>query len=208
VGIEGLAERHGGRLDLPVAHAHVVHHAEAGDHLGRALPGNVATAPSDHQGELALVVEGAGDPGQVDRIVRPADAGDLLVEKGGEIGPLPSRLLDVLGVVEADRQALAGANRRLQTDLGEGDPVPPGPSRLGRSRESGAAGLEQRAHLPREIRGGRREIHHLFAGDDSEAGRAGVREGDELHGPDSPGRNPRSAPDLVLQITFERGFVG
>ena len=186
--IEGFAERHGGRLDLPVPHAHVVHHGEAGDHLGRPLSGNVTTAPSDHEGELPLVVEGAGDPREVDRIAWPGDTGDLFVEEGGEFRRRPSRLVDVLGVVEPDRQALAGLDRCLQADLGEGNAVSAGVSRLGGRFEGGAAGLEECAHHSRQIGHSRREIHQIFGRDDPETGRIGMSEGDELHGPSPPSR--------------------
>ena len=123
VGIEGLAHRHRRRAQLPVADGDVVGDRVAGDHLVRAVLGNVATARADHDRQLALVVEQVRDAWHVDVRSRADHAGDLLVEEDRELRRLHAALRDMVGVVEPDRQVLARLDRGEQSDIGERVPV-------------------------------------------------------------------------------------
>ena len=124
MGVEGLADRHRHRPHLPVADRDVVGDRVAGDHLLGALDGDVAAAGADHDRQLPLVVELVGDLRHVDVGAGADDAGRLLVEEHRHLGRLHAALGDVVGVVEGDRQVLAGAGRAEQADLGERRPSP------------------------------------------------------------------------------------
>src|SRR6266481_4046098 len=56
MGIEGFSHRRGRRQALPVAHAHVVAHDIAGDHLIRAFGRYVAATRANHDAQFALIV--------------------------------------------------------------------------------------------------------------------------------------------------------
>ena len=53
-------------------------------------------------------------------VIRPDDAGRLLVEEHRELRRLHPGLGDVIGIVEADGQKLARQDRRQQANLVEG----------------------------------------------------------------------------------------
>ena len=53
----------------------------------------------------------------MDVVIGPDHAGDLLVEEHRKLGRLHARLGDVVGVVEPDRQELAGLDRRQQANV-------------------------------------------------------------------------------------------
>ena len=70
-----------GELQLPVADRHVVDDEVPGDDLERGLDGHVTAPPTDHDAELALVVEHLRDPWPVHVVAGADDAGRLLVEE-------------------------------------------------------------------------------------------------------------------------------
>ena len=53
----------------------------------------------------------------MDVVIRADDAGDLLVEEHGVLGRVHSRLGDVVGVIQADGQELAGLDGRQQANV-------------------------------------------------------------------------------------------
>ncbi|MDX6602850.1 MAG: hypothetical protein QOF13_2052 [Solirubrobacterales bacterium] len=119
VRVEGLSDRHRLRAPLPVADAEVVGAGVAGDHLVGALDRHVAAALADHQRQLCLVVEQRRDLRHVHLGPRPSHAGHLLVEEDRHLGRLHPHLGDVIGVVERDRQVLAGRGWGQELDIGE-----------------------------------------------------------------------------------------
>jgi hypothetical protein len=142
----------------------------------------VAAAAPDDEAELALVVEERRDARPVDRLSGTRDAGRLLVEEDGKGRRLQARLLDVVGIVEADAEELRRAeDRRLETHVGEreaGSRVRRRTLRCG--QRCGTAG-EQGHHLAREVRCCAREIYDALGSDHADAGRAVMRERGELH---------------------------
>ena len=182
VRVERLPHRHGGRPELPVAHADVVHHEIAGDHLVRPVAGHVAAAPTDHERELALVVEQRRDARQVNRVERAGDARRLLVEEHRDGGRLEPRLLHVVGVVETDGEELRRTeDRRAQPDVNEREASARGALRVPRRCHRGATRGEERHHVAREARGHGREVDDLLANDHADPGGAVVGERGELH---------------------------
>ena len=157
VGVEGLAHRHGRRAALPVAHRDVVADREARDDLVRAIARHVAAAAADHEGELALVVEPVRDARQVDRLRRgPITQVDCLLKKiGASVGLVAggSRLGDVVGVVEADRQELRRAqDRRFEPHRREREAARRRLLGAPRGGERVGARCEQRDHVARQRR--------------------------------------------------------
>ena len=91
-------------MRLPVAHADVIDHAEAGDHFMGARPGDMAAFAPDHKPELALKIQRAGNLRQVDGAIGGIDGRGLLVEPELFFRLLPPGLGNMIGVIEPDGQ--------------------------------------------------------------------------------------------------------
>ena len=147
--VERLAHREGRRMALPVARRHVVDDGVAEDMVLRVGFAHALRRAADHDAQLDLIVELIADPG-IDRVERAGEAAGLLVEPellGRRRLAETLRLLDMLGVVHADRQELARPfHRRQQLRLGEREGILSRLDDLGGAGEHAIAAGYQRQH--------------------------------------------------------------
>ena len=163
VRVERFPHRPGRRLPLPVAHADIVRHRIAGDHLRRPLPRHVPAAPADHERQLPLVINHRRDPRHLDLLVGANHARRLLVEDRRQLRQLPPRLGDVVRIVQSHRQIFARLrHRRRQLHLPQRQPPPAlRHRRLSRRQRFRPRGQEG-PHLARQIGRGGAQVHHLL----------------------------------------------
>src|SRR5579883_2583691 len=121
--IEALAQCEGGRATLPIPYRYIVRHEVPGDYRPCLRRGHVATANSDDERQLRLIVELVRDARQIDRIRRPGDAADLLIEPELTFRCRYSgrrRFRSMGAVIHADRQKLLRvADRRAELHIRE-----------------------------------------------------------------------------------------
>ena len=94
---------------------------DAGDMRPAVAAGDLEGVPADDEHELHLPVD---EPArQLDRDVRPGEAGRELGERGRELGDVQAGLGGVAGVVDADGEDLPGTGHRREEDTGTSGPV-------------------------------------------------------------------------------------
>ncbi|MCY1167270.1 hypothetical protein D9M73_72300 [compost metagenome] len=113
--VEGLAQRHGGRAFLPVAHRDIVADQVTGNHRAGIGGRHMAAALADDHAKFSFVVQVVRHPGHVHRVERAVDTRHLLVEPDLAVRHLDTELArfrGMLGVVHADGEELAGVGHR------------------------------------------------------------------------------------------------
>src|SRR5262249_17933526 len=96
------------RVSLPVADAALVVAGIAGDVIERAACGNVPAFLADDERKLALVIEVVADARLHHRLKMPDLTAGEAGEQCGLLGDGPSGLRDVVAIIEADADDLAG----------------------------------------------------------------------------------------------------
>ncbi len=137
----------------------------------------MAAAPPDHDAELTLVVELGRDARAVDVVEGSRHGGHLLVEDDRRLRRGPAGLGGVVGVVEADREDLAGPqHRRAEPHVAERAARTVG-ARCGGERLG--TGVEEREHARRE--GAAREHDDLVPFEPAPTGGVALRERHKSH---------------------------